>query len=78
MYLRLLSSPGKVSSLENERTIGWDAMRGAKVSENFAQFWHLLLLYNLRLTFSGFAFWRVLEHKTVNAPQKLMRGRMFN
>src|SRR5690606_31298131 len=24
------------------------------------------------------AQWRISEHKTVNTPQKLMRGRMFN
>ncbi|MCO6462901.1 MAG: hypothetical protein J5I52_02010, partial [Saprospiraceae bacterium] len=29
-------------------------------------------------TFCGLAQWRISEHKTVNKPQKLMRGKMFN
>ena len=29
-------------------------------------------------TFWRLAQWRISEHKTVNTPQKLMRGRMFN
>ena len=32
----------------------------------------------LHLTVWRLAQWRILEHKTVNTPQKLMRGRMFN
>ncbi len=32
----------------------------------------------LPLTVCGFAKKRISEHKTVNIPQKLMRGRMFN
>ena len=32
----------------------------------------------LHLTFWRLAQWRNSEHKTVNTPQKLMRGRMFN
>jgi hypothetical protein len=35
-------------------------------------------LIALVIMFSGFVFGRVSEHKTVNIPQKLMRGRMFN
>jgi hypothetical protein len=30
------------------------------------------------LSFWRLAQWRISEHKTVNTPQKLMRGRMFN
>src|SRR5690554_3706178 len=30
------------------------------------------------VTFWRLAQWRISEHKTVNTPQKLMRGRMFN
>jgi hypothetical protein len=29
-------------------------------------------------TFWRLAQWRISEHKTVNTPQKLMRGRKFN
>ncbi len=32
----------------------------------------------LPLTVWRLAQWRISEHKTVNTPQKLMRGRMFN
>jgi hypothetical protein len=32
----------------------------------------------LPLTFCGFAKKRISELKTVNTPQNLMRGRMFN
>jgi hypothetical protein len=35
-------------------------------------------LVKLRATFWRLAQWRISEHKTVNTPQKLMRGRMFN
>jgi hypothetical protein len=35
-------------------------------------------LLRLHTTFSGFAFGRVSENKTVNTPQMLMRCRMFN
>jgi hypothetical protein len=31
-----------------------------------------------KLTFWRLAQWRISEHKTVNTPQMLMRGRMFN
>jgi hypothetical protein len=30
------------------------------------------------ITFWRLAQWRISKHKTVNTPQKLMRGRMFN
>jgi hypothetical protein len=30
------------------------------------------------MTFWRLAQWRISELKTVNTPQKLMRGRMFN
>ena len=32
----------------------------------------------LQVTFWRLAQWRISEHKTVNTPQKLMRGRIFN
>jgi hypothetical protein len=32
----------------------------------------------LQVTFWRLAQWRISEYKTVNTPQKLMRGRMFN
>jgi hypothetical protein len=31
-----------------------------------------------QLTVRGLAQWQISEHKTVNTPQKMMRGRMFN
>src|SRR5690606_39173367 len=34
-------------------------------------------LVALHITFWRLAQWRISEHKTVNTPQKLMRGRMF-
>jgi hypothetical protein len=40
--------------------------------------WCVVSFLRLLPTVSGFAFGRVSEHKTVNTPQKLMRGRMFN
>jgi uncharacterized membrane protein HdeD (DUF308 family) len=42
---------------------------------------HFLLcrvVIRLQLTFWRLAQWRISENKTVNTPQKLMRGRMFN
>ena len=36
------------------------------------------LFLSCRITVWRLAQWRILEHKTVNTPQKLMRGRMFN
>ncbi|MEB2782937.1 hypothetical protein U3A58_21340, partial [Algoriphagus sp. C2-6-M1] len=30
------------------------------------------------LTFWRLAQWRISEHKTVNTPKRLMRGKMFN
>ena len=58
-------------------------------SFNFAMCWHfvhcfcrfmlvLSVVLRLHLTFWRLAQWRNSEHKTVNTPQKLMRGRMFN
>jgi len=48
--------------------------------KNFSTDWELLFScqHSLRLTFWRLAQWRISEHKTVNTPQKLMRGRMFN
>jgi hypothetical protein len=46
--------------------IGGYANQRAKVSENFAQFCHLALFYNLRLTISGMAKVGISEHKIVN------------
>ena len=34
--------------------------------------------FMLKITFWRLALWRILDHKTVNIPQKLMRGRMLN
>ena len=38
----------------------------------------VVVVLPLPLTFWRLAQWRISEHKTVNTPQKLMRGRMFN
>jgi hypothetical protein len=38
----------------------------------------LFILSVLHITFWRLAQWRISELKTVNTPQKLMRGRMFN
>ena len=50
----------------------------SKICMSFFMFMLYGRLLNLLPTVWRLAQWRISEHKTVNTPQKLMRGRMFN
>jgi hypothetical protein len=47
------------------------------MSLKLSQYWEMSDFLALLPTFWRLAQWRISEHKTVNTPQKLMRGRMF-